>query len=108
MDPRRPLPGFQTEWLENRKRQYRKNGADDTGRNCVFLSLAHSGVKSTVIRRNDQTIHHKYAIYPSFHCHSSHKPAEYPRNLWGGGIGSYFAAAKNKVGALLTCVKAKI
>jgi len=63
--------------------------------------LAHSGVKSSVIQWNDQTIHHKYAIYPTFDCHSSHKPAEYPRNLWGRGIGRYFAAAKSKVRALL-------
>ena len=38
MNPCHPLPCFQTEWLENRKRQYRKNGADCTGRDRIFLS----------------------------------------------------------------------
>ena len=107
MYPRHPLPGIQTKRLENRKCQYRKNDADDAGCNRVFLFFSHLGGKSSVIRWNDQTIHHKYAIYPTFDCHSSHKPAEYPRNLWGGRIGSYFAAVKNKVGDLLTGVKAK-
>ena len=81
MDIASPLPSLQTEGFEDGQGEHREDGADDAGHNRIFLSLAHTADKGTINVPILDLYSSQLCTLSHFCCHSSHKPAEYPKNL---------------------------
>ena len=81
MDIATPLPSLQAEGFEDGKGEHSENGADDAGHDCIFLSLAHTADKGTINAPILDLYSSQLCTLSHFCCHSSHKPAEYPKNL---------------------------
>ena len=45
-----PLPCFESERLEDGKRQYHESGADESDADGFFVSIVHSNCKGTTIK----------------------------------------------------------